>query len=400
MLAGADSSGLSTRVRLCLFYAALYLTSGVSLPYIGTFLRDRGMSGGQIGLILAVPLLLKPFTGPALAVWADGFTLRRTPMVLLLVGAGLGYAALLTTSSLWWLMLAWCVGQTLISTVSPLIDVITLRRARTEGFNYGVPRGTGSTAFIATNLAMGAILTFAAPTIIAAWIATTCMIGAAAAAWLLPPERVHAEGAKPARSERWKGLGDLMRNRTFVLAVVTAGLIQGAHAFYYGFSAILWRKQGISEPMIGVLWGVGVAVEVGFMWFLEPLRRRWGPELFLILGASAAVLRWTLYAFEPPLWALFPLQALHALTFAASFLASLRLIEKLAPPSAASPAQAINSALSSGFTLGIATLASGPLFDAFGPFGYLSTAAMALLGLGGAVLLWKRAQGFGRPNVS
>ncbi|KQV56818.1 MULTISPECIES: major facilitator superfamily domain-containing protein 6 [unclassified Caulobacter] len=387
----ADGKGLPTLVRLCLFYAAIYLSSGVSLPYIGTYLRSRGMTGGEIGLILAVPLLLKPFTGPVLAVWADGFTLRRTPMVLLLVGAGLGYAGLLASSNLWWLILAWFVGQTLLSTVSPLIDVITLRRARTEGFNYGVPRGTGSSAFIAANLAMGAILTFAAPTIIAAWIAVACLVGAAAAALAVPPERVHAEGAKPARSERWKGLGDLVRDRTFVLAVVTAGLIQGAHAFYYGFSAILWRKQGISEPMIGVLWGVGVAAEVGFMWFLEPLRRRWGPERFLILGAAAAVLRWTCYAFEPPLWALFPLQSLHAMTFAASFLASLRLIEKLTPPTNASAAQAINSALSSGFTLGVATLCSGPLFDAFGPFGYLAVAAMALLGLGGAILLNRRA---------
>jgi PPP family 3-phenylpropionic acid transporter len=388
----ADGKGLPTLVRLCLFYAAIYLSSGVSLPYIGTYLRSRGMTGGEIGLILAVPLLLKPFTGPVLAVWADGFTLRRTPMVLLLVGAGLGYAGLLASSNLWWLILAWFVGQTLLSTVSPLIDVITLRRARTESFNYGVPRGTGSSAFIAANLAMGAILTFAAPTIIAAWIAVACLVGAAAAALAVPPERVHAEGAKPARSERWKGLGDLVRDRTFVLAVVTAGLVQGAHAFYYGFSAILWRKQGISEPMIGVLWGVGVAAEVGFMWFLEPLRRRWGPERFLILGAAAAVLRWTAYAFEPPLWALFPLQSLHAMTFAASFLASLRLIEKLTPPTNASAAQAINSALSSGFTLGVATLCSGPLFDAFGPFGYLAVAAMACLGLVGAILLNRRAR--------
>ena len=390
---GADKlegKGLPTLVRLCLFYAAIYLSSGVSLPYIGTFLRDRGMTGGEIGLILAVPLLLKPFTGPVLAVWADGFTLRRTPMVLLLVGAAIGYGALLGPANLGWFILAWFVGQTLLSTVSPLIDVITLRRARTESFNYGIPRGTGSSAFIAANLAMGAILTFAAPTIIAFWIAAACAFGALAAATLVPPERVHAEGAKPARAERWKGLGELVRNRTFVLAVVTAGLIQGAHAFYYGFSAILWRKQGITEPMIGVLWGVGVAAEVGFMWFLEPLRRRWGPERFLILGAAAAVLRWTAYAFAPPLWALFPLQCLHALTFAASFLASLRLIEKLAPPANASAAQAINSALSSGFTLGVATLASGPLFDAFGQFGYLSTAFMALLGLGGAVLLNRR----------
>lgn len=393
MSPAADTSNdKGTLVRLCLFYAAIYLSSGVSLPYIGTYLRSRGMTGGEIGLILAVPLLLKPFTGPVLAVWADGFTLRRTPMVLLLVGAGLGYAGLLASSNLWWLILAWFVGQTLLSTVSPLIDVITLRRARTESFNYGIPRGTGSSAFIAANLAMGAILTFAAPTIIAAWIAAACLVGAAAAAVAVPPERVHAEGAKPARSERWKGLGDLVRDRTFVLAVVTAGLIQGAHAFYYGFSAILWRKQGIAEPMIGVLWGVGVAAEVGFMWFLEPLRRRWGPERFLILGAAAAVLRWTAYAFEPPLWALFPLQSLHAMTFAASFLASLRLIEKLTPPTSASAAQAINSALSSGFTLGIATLASGPLFDALGARGYLAVAAMALLGLGGAILLARRSR--------
>jgi len=388
----SEEQGLPTLVRLCLFYAAIYLSSGVSLPYIGTYLRSRGMSGGEIGLILAVPLLLKPFTGASLAVWADGFTLRRTPMVLLLVGAGLGYAGLLATSSLWWLILFWFIGQTLLSTVSPLLDVITLRRARIERFNYGIPRGTGSSAFIAANLAMGAILTFAAPRIIAIWIAAACLIGAIAAALLVPPERVHAEGAKPDRSERWKGLGDLLRNRTFVLAVVTAGLIQGAHAFYYGFSAILWRKQGISEPMIGVLWGVGVAAEVGFMWFLEPLRRRWGPERFLILGALAAVLRWTAYAFQPPLWALFPLQLLHAMTFAASFLASLRLIEKLAPASAASPAQAINSALSSGFTLGVATLASGPLFDALGAKGYLAVAFMALLGLGGAILLSRHSK--------
>lgn len=396
MIAGADNQadgkGLPTLVRLCLFYASLFLVSGVSLPYAGTFLRDRGMNGGAIGLILAVPLLLKPFTGPVLAVWADGFKLRRTPMVLLLVGAGLGYAGLLAGTNLFWLILAWFVGQTLMSTVSPLIDVITLRRARTEGFNYGLPRGVGSSAFIAANLLMGAILTFAAPTIIALWIVAACFAGALAAGWLVPPERVHAEGAKPGKAERWKGLGELVRDRTFLLAVVTAGLIQGAHAFYYGFSAILWRKQGIPEPMIGVLWGVGVAAEVGFMWFLEPLRRRWGPERFLILGALAAVIRWTAYAFLPPLWALFPLQMLHALTFAASFLASLRLIEKLAPPANASAAQAINSALSSGFTLGIATLASGPLFDAFGPFGYLATAGMAGLGLIGAIVLARQSR--------
>ena len=213
---------------------------------------------------------------------------------------------------------------------------------------------------------------------------------AAVSLLVLPPDRVHEGAAKPDRAMRWKGLGGLLRDKTFVLAVATAGLIQGAHAFYYGFSALLWRQQGISAPMIGVLWGVGVAVEVCFMWFAEPWRRKVGPEALLVLGGAAALLRWTAYAFAPPLWLLFPLQALHALTFAASFMASLRLIERLSPPESASAAQAINSALSAGFMLGVGTLAAGPLFDAFGTRGYLAMAAMGGLGLIGALRLTRR----------
>jgi PPP family 3-phenylpropionic acid transporter len=384
---GEGASRFSAPARLGLFYVASYLGTGVSLPYIATYFRSRGLTGAEIGLILAVPMLVRPLTGPILAVWADGFTLRRTPLALLALGAAGGYLAMLAAPGFWGLLACWLVGMTFLTTLAPLIDVITLRRSRLEGFNYGVPRGAGSAAFIAANLAMGAMLAVASPNVIVAWIAIAAVGVSVIARLALPPERVHETGVKPDRAMRWKGLSGLLRDRTFVLAVVTAGLIQGAHAFYYGFSALLWRKEGISAPMIGVLWGVGVAVEVGFMWFAEPWRRKVGPEMLLVLGGAAAVLRWTAYAFTPPLWLLFPLQALHALTFAASFMASLRLIERLAPPESASAGQAINSALSNGFVLGIGTLAAGPLFDAFGTKGYLAMALMGGLGLIGALRL-------------
>ena len=88
----------------------------------------------------------------------------------------------------------------------------------------------------------------------------------------------------------------------------------------------------------GWLWGFVQAsrVEVVFMWFMEPWRRRVGPELMLVLGGAGAMIRWTALAFSPPLWLLFPIQALHALSYTATFLASLRLIERLSPPESAS----------------------------------------------------------------
>ena len=124
------------------------------------------------------------------------------------------------------------------------------------------------------------------------------------------------------------------------------------------------------------------------MWFLEPWRRRVGPRNLLALGGTAAVLRWTALAFSPPLALLFPLQTLHALSYAATFMASVQLAERLSSPKNASAAQTINSALSSGLISGAATMASGWLFDRYGAHGYLLMSAMCVAGVIGAIRLY------------
>ncbi|THD51254.1 MFS transporter, partial [Phenylobacterium sp.] len=204
----------------------------------------------------------------------------------------------------------------------------------------------------------------------------------------LPPDPVQEEGHVADLSDRMAGLSGLLRDPAFMTAVVSAGLIQSAHAFYYAFSTLAWKRQGIGEDLTGVLWAVGVSAEIVFMWFLEPWRRRMGPRNLLTLGAAAAIVRWGALAVSPPLWLLFPLQTLHALSYAATFFASLLLVERLSTPRNASAAQALNSALSGGVLSGLATMASGPLFDRFGAKGYLLMAAMCALGLIGALRLY------------
>jgi len=71
-------------------------------------------------------------------------------------------------------------------------------------------------------------------------------------------------------------------------------------------------------------------------------------------------------------------------------MASLQMMERLAPPQSASAAQTFSSALSTGLLIGIATLASGPLFDAVGAAGYFAMAATAGCGLAGALILVRR----------
>jgi PPP family 3-phenylpropionic acid transporter len=175
-------------------------------------------------------------------------------------------------------------------------------------------------------------------------------------------------------------------------AIFAVGAVQAAHAFQYGFSAILWKSQGISEAVTGQLWAFGVVVEIALMWLFEPWRRRAGigPWSLLVVGSIAAVVRWTAMAFAPPLWLLWPLQALHALTFAATFLAGLQIVERLSPPDSHTAAQTLSSVLSAGVLIGLATAVSGPLYDRFGAGGYAAMAVMALAGLLAALPLRSR----------
>jgi PPP family 3-phenylpropionic acid transporter len=173
----------------------------------------------------------------------------------------------------------------------------------------------------------------------------------------------------------------LAKNGPFVTAIVAGGLIQSAHAFYYAFSNLAWKAQGVPEVYWGLLWATGVASEITFLAFLAPLRRRLGDWNLLMLGGAGAAVRWTAYAFSPPLWLLWPLQALHALSFAAAYFAGLHMVDRLSPARSKTLAQTLNSALSSGVLIGLATIAAGPLFDRFGAKGYLAMTALALLGL-------------------
>lgn len=365
---------------VALTYGLIFAATGVSLPYAGLWLESRGLTGAEIAVILAAPMLARIVTGPLLAVWADGFKLRRSALAWLAAVAAVAYGACAVVEGfLAWLVL-WFVASTAAASLIPLTDALALRLARRDGFTFSLPRGVGSATFIAANVAMGVILRTADTDAILLWVvAATALV---AAAVLLGPREAVADPADAPGASRFEGLGRLVGDRTFMVAILAVSLIQAGHAFYYGFSAIAWREQGISTRDVGLLWGFSVVVELVLMWGLEPWRRRAGVGALtmLMLGGAASLVRWTAMAFSPPLWLLWPLQGLHALTFAAVFLAALQIIEKLASPSQATAAQMLYSSLSAGLLIGLATVVSGPLYDAHGVLGYLAMSGLGLLG--------------------
>ena len=382
-------------ILLGLFYAAIYLGNGAATPYLPVWFHHRGLTGAEIGLILSAPMLARIATAPLLALWADTFRLRRAPLMLMGLATAICFALMAPPLGFWGWFAVWFIASSIFTALPPLTDVIVLNRARLEGFNYGWPRGIGSAAFILANIAMGTILVRHSPELVLVWMILAALLVAVGARVLLPADPVASEGGHANGADRRAGLIELIRDPDFMLVVVSAGLIQSAHAFYYGFASLSWKAQGVPDNLTGLVWAAGVVVEVVFLWFMEPWRQKLGPRNLLVLGGVAGLIRWTALALSPPLWLVFPLQALHTLTYAATFVASLQLVERLYKPANASSAQLINSALQSGMLMGLATMGSGFLFDHFAAKGYLAMTVMTAVGLAGAVRLYgvKRLDG-------
>jgi PPP family 3-phenylpropionic acid transporter len=208
------------------------------------------------------------------------------------------------------------------------------------------------------------------------WLQAAGYAVAAVFARLLP------EAATPPAAPHVLGGWGLFRLPAFRLTVACTALIQGSHAAYYGFAAIYWRSQGIGDGTIGLLFAEGIIAEVLLFLRGRRLVEFLGPSGLTACAASAAVVRWTVTAFAPPLPVLAVVQLLHAATFAMQHLAAMMLLSRTIPPARSATAQALHSALGQGVPNGVMMLVTGVLYARFGGKAFLAMAVLAGLALG------------------
>ena len=384
---GPESSLIASRAaRVPRVMSLRVCAYGMTRAFLPRWLEvERGLDGAAIGAILALAQFTRILTGPAVAFWADGADDRRTPIRLVLLAAIIAYAAFFFIADDFWSLLAiGFVALSMTQAATPLIEAATLRATAEGKIAYGVARGIGSVTFIVANIAGGFLIARFGLIAVVVWTLTFLSLTALSAWGALKPDPPTTRAPSAARFD---ALSTLLRSRRFLILICACGLIQSSHAFYYSFSVIVWRGQEIPAETVGVLWAFGVAVEVALLWSLASIERRISPEALILIGAGGGFLRWLALGFAPAGFVLWPLQALHALSFAAAHVGAMRLIYREAPESGAAMAQNIYAAISSGLLLGAATLLSGVLYDATGAGGYWAMAALALAGGALALLL-------------
>ena len=141
--------------------------------------------------------------------------------------------------------------------------------------------------------------------------------------------------------------------------------MQGAHAAYYGFSAIYWQAAGYSASAVGDLWSLGVVAEVIIFALSNKLFRRCSARDMLLISAICGVVRWGIMGATTALPWLIVVQILHCGTFTVCHLAAMRYIAAR-QGSEVIRLQAVYSAVAMGGSIAIMTVFAGFLYQYLG----------------------------------
>ncbi|WP_312202793.1 3-phenylpropionate MFS transporter [Kosakonia cowanii] len=343
---------------LALAYFTYFFSYGIFLPFWGVWLKGVGLTPEIIGMLLGAGLVAR-FLGSLLIAPRVSDPSRLITALRVLALATLIFAmAFYAGSHVAWLAVVIVGFNLFFSPLVPLTDALAGTWQKQFPMDYGRVRVWGSIAFVIGSALTGKLVSlydYRAILVMLSISTASMLLGMLLHPSIMPQgENRQQEGAGwPA----WRTL--IVQNWRFLACV---SLLQGAHAAYYGFSAIYWQSVGYSASTVGYLWSLGVVAEVVIFTLSNRLFRRFSARDLLLLSAVCGLVRWSLMGWTIALPWLVVAQILHCGTFTVCHLAAMRYISAR-QGSEVIRLQAVYSAVAMGGSIALMTMIAGFLFE-------------------------------------
>lgn len=371
----------SQLILLAITYWLYFGQLGVLVPYLGIFLDGRGFSSAEIGELFAV-ITLARIIGPSL--WASIADKTGKSLAVLRLGCFLTvicFSTVFLFTGFWGLTLSFGLMMMFWTAVLPQLEVITMQSVAGTRVGYGQIRLWGSIGFIVLTVALGKALdhfTTDAPVYASIGVLMVLFFSSL----LLKQPTI-----KTTASEQTGNLWQFIRQRPFIVFLISASLLQISFGAYYGFFALYMRDLGYSGQQTGLLIALGVLAEIGIFLIAGKLIARVGVWGLLMACMVLTAVRWYALAdFAHIGWVVIITQLIHALSFGLTHATSVHFIHHFFPSSFHSRGQAIYISIAFGMGGALGNYLAGQMWDqganAFETFGFAAVTA-----LGAAVIL-------------
>lgn len=340
-------------------YAGLFST------YAPLWFASLGLSTLAIGAMASLQSATRLFSPYAWG-WLADHSRDRIGLLRIAVALSLlSSAGLLLPGPTAWVALVTVVLFICTAAVIPISEAALAHLVSPDGpldvRRYGRVRVWGSIGFITAVVGSGAALQVLGVRWFPVLVVT--LLGLLLwAAWRLPggSEPPHPAGGAPG------ALGVLRRP---VVGWFFAGVFLTvlAHTSLYAFFSLYLDSLGYGKAAVGLIWALGVAVEVLWFWF----KSRWSHVLsqhgWLLVAALVTAARLAaVAAFGAHPWVLVLTQCTHALTFAAQHTACIAVVNQHFAGRLRGRGQALYAVLGYGASGVVGGVAGGALSQAYG----------------------------------
>ncbi len=357
----------------------LFVLGGLGLffPYYSLYLRENaGLTGTQVGAVLAVLPLVGIVAQPLWGHAADRSGARARVLALLALGASVGYAALALAHGFAALLVATAALACFSAPLIPTALAVTLAVTRARGPHaFGLARVWGTVGFLlavvgfpflldAVQDARGLVAGEGGPSEPGLAVMFP-LAGALVFLGALVALAVPRSGEVSLRAPRgdWRRL---LRNGPYLRLL---GFAFGAYLLLQGpmgLFPIFVRAHGGSLDSVSRLWIPMLLLEIPLIALSGTSLQRLGARGLLAVGTLAGGVRWAASVMAPDLSWLFPIQLLHGVTVAGLVVGAPLYVEAVVPERLRSTGQGILAML--GVSAGgiSSNLGSGWLLEHYG----------------------------------
>jgi len=362
-------------IPLTLFWFVYFGSLGIFYPYFALYLRENaGLSGTEVGMILAISPLVGMVAGPLWGRLADRTGARSYLLAFLTLGTAAGYLGLGDAEGFRAIVLATAALAVVGTAVFPLMTSVSLAILRDAGSHaFGRVRMWGTVGYFILIVVfpwlLEALKSEAAVTTphlaqpdlgLMFPITAGLVLAAALIAFLLP--RSGAVGLRAVRGD-WR---ELARNAAFLrflfFALAAQFLMQGPMWLF----PLFVRSRGGDLGTIRDMWIVMLLIEIPLVFSTGSGLQRLGARGLLGVGVLVGGIRWFLSAVITDAPLLFAVQALHGVTVVGLNVGSPLYLDVVAPEKLRSTAQGILYMVGAGIAGIASNVSAGWLIDRSG----------------------------------
>jgi MFS transporter, PPP family, 3-phenylpropionic acid transporter len=356
-----------------IYYFLYYGALSVLFPYLALFYQSQGLTGAQIGLLVAISPIIAFFGAPLWTGAADAT--RRHKLFALLSTLGVVIVTFIFpgVASFGGLILMISLWAFFYAPTGPLVDSAVLALLGDRKERYGRIRlwgtiGYGIMAPLAGNMIGRLGLKWAF------WGYAILMLGGLLVITRIPFRQGHSDGSFRG------GMRHLFANQPWMLFLVMVFIAGIGMATINNYLFVYMQSLGASKTLMGFALTVSTLSEIPALFFSDRLLRRFGARGMLVIAMTTIGLRLVCYSLTTQPWVVLVIQLCHGLTFAAIFTAGVHFAGQIAPPGMQATTQGMFSGMLMGFGSAAGGLLGGLLLDRFSPGGMYAVVGALVLG--------------------